>query len=434
MSEGDDPTTLSDHRPRGRLRTRGRVLVLAGPAAGEQLEFEGRVRIGSRALADFVIADPKVSGLHCEVVTGDDLRVRDLGSKNGTFVGPLRVVEAVISPGEAFSIGDSRVRVMPLEGLIEPLDSGTLSFHGLVGTSPAMRSLITRIEAIAQSASTVLICGETGTGKDHVAEAIHLASPRASGPLITVDCGAIQPLLVESELFGHERGAFTGAEQRFIGAFERAAGGTILLDEVGELPRALQPKLLRALEAREIRRLGGTRMLPLDVRVIAATNRDLALEVATGRFREDLYYRLAVVQLTVPPLRDRIADLPLLIRELVERIGGDATPFLTLESLETMSAHHWPGNVRELRNAIERAVGLAEPLRVGPTVPPRDLTVAIDLGVPLLQLRQQAMAELERRYLLALLDECNGKVAEVARRSGLERMTIYRMMRRHRLR
>jgi DNA-binding NtrC family response regulator len=430
MAPLDDEHTATLRRPLQRLRHRGRIVVVAGPDSGRQLEFEGRVRIGSRGLADLVLADSKVSGLHCEVIAGaEDLRVRDLSSKNGTFVGRVRVVEAVLAPWDVIELGDSRVQVAPLDDVVEAPTSAEHNYHGVVGRSPAMQAVIARLQQIAPTDSTVLLLGETGTGKELVAEALHAGSRRAPGPLVTVDCGAIPATLIDSELFGHERGAFTGAQASFAGAFERARGGTIFLDEIGELPLSLQPKLLRVLESREVRRLGSSRTLPVDVRVVAATNRDLPMEVNAGRFREDLYYRLAVVTLTLPPLRERIEDLPLLIVSLLGSIGVDPSPFLGVEALGAFAEHPWPGNVRELRNTLERAANLSEPPRMDAQAPPPPAPSAPeDLSVPLGVGRQRLLAAYERRYIAAMLAACNGNITEVARRSGIGRMSVYRLL------
>jgi len=433
MSDFDAPHTVTVARPRSLTVRRAIVQVAKGKDAGAKLEFEGRARIGAGP-ADLRLADPKVSGLHCEVLLGADIRVRDLGSKNGTFVGSTRVIEAVLQPGETFSVGDTRLKILPAAAATVELAESD-DFFGLVGQSPAMRALAARLERLAASDTTVLVQGETGTGKERVAEALHLAGPRAQAPLVTVDCGALPAGIIESELFGHEKGAFTGAVASVAGAFERARGGTLFLDEVGELPLDLQPKLLRALESRSVRRLGGARALPIDVRIVAATNRDLQLEVAAGRFREDLYYRLAVVTLTVPPLRERIEDVPLLAAHFARDLAADPARILTPDALAALCRHAWPGNVRELRNTLERAIALAEPVRLEARAQaPESAAAPIDLGVPLRLGKQRLVDAYERAYVTALIAECKGNLSEAARRAGIERISLYRLLDRHGLR
>jgi DNA-binding NtrC family response regulator len=427
--------TLTGPQQRTLLQQRVRLEVTAGIDAGAHHEFNGVARVGSRRFADFVLGDAKVSGLHCEI-SSDDLRVRDLGSKNGTFLDGARIMDAMLRAGSTIRLGDTRIRMVTLTEDAElPLSSAD-RFHGLVATSTVMRSLIAQLERLAVADTTVLVGGETGTGKERVAEALHLGGPRASGPFIVVDCGALPPNLIESTLFGHERGAFTGANASVAGAFEQAHGGTLFLDEVGELPLELQPKLLRALESRRIHRVGGSHPVSVNIRVVAASNRDLGLEVVGGRFREDLYYRLAVVQLRVPPLRERLDDLPQLAIELLEELGADPASYLTAGSLATLSSHTWPGNVRELRNTLERAVALTQP----PEIDGDDADAAVTLGPPRIDLRvplrvgKLRLAEAyERAYLQALLMECNHNVSEAARRAGMDRMSIHRMMARLRL-
>jgi DNA-binding NtrC family response regulator len=437
MSDFDDVgRTVSIERPTSLDVRRAALQVIGGPDSGTRFEIEQSARIGARPLADIVLADAKVSGLHCEISIGDALRVRDLGSKNGTFVGPVRILDALLAPGDVVTIGGTRMQVTPLSSTksLPLLDAD--DFHGLVGQSPAIRALTARLAALAGSDTTVLVQGETGTGKERVAEALHLASRRAHKPQVVVDCGAMPATMIESELFGHERGAFTGAVSSVAGAFERAHGGTLFLDEIGELPLELQPKLLRALETRVVRRLGGSRSINVDVRVVSATNRDLMLEVAAGRFREDLYYRLAVVTLAVPALRDRREDIPLLAARFLHDLGADPTRLLTRESLDALMRHAWPGNVRELRNTLERAVALSEPLAVvgapasaaAASTPP---AAGVDLSVPLRVGRQRIVDAWEREYVTKLLDACGGNVSEASRRAGLERMSMYRLL--HRL-
>ncbi len=432
MSGFDDfPRTLSMPRPRTLAQRCTALHVVAGPSAGLRHEFVGRARLGSRDLADLVLRDPKVSGLHCEIVAGDELVARDLGSKNGTFVGDVRIREAVLRPGQALTLGDSRVAVRAADRTVEiPLHPDD-DYHGLIGCSGALRALTARLAQIAQSDATVLVLGETGTGKELVSEAIHRAGRRAGGPLVIVDCGALPRNLIEAELFGYDRGAFTGADAARAGAFERAHGGVLFLDEVGELPLELQPKLLRALAAREVRRIGGARNLAFDAQIVAATNRDLPLEVTRGRFREDLYHRLAVVVLTVPPLRERAEDIPLLAAHFLAELGVDPASVLTADALAEMCAYPWPGNVRELRNALERAATLSERVTLEPAqraTPPAAPT--IDLKVTFRDGRQRAVDAFERAYLAALLAECRGNISEMARRARIDRMSIHRALQR----
>jgi transcriptional regulator with GAF, ATPase, and Fis domain len=273
----------------------------------------------------------------------------------------------------------------------------------------------------------VLLTGETGTGKEITAQSIHDASPRADGPMVVVDCASLAPQLVESELFGHERGAFTDAVRARAGAFEIAHGGTIFLDEIGELPPASQAKILRVLEAREVRRVGSGHVRPVDVRVIAATHRDLRSEVNQGRFREDLYYRLAVIELRLPPLRERLEDLPILAGTLLERLG--AARAIDEELIARLSASAWPGNVRQLRNYLERLVALDRdlpPPSSGDLAPP---TIHAHLAYE--DARRIALDDFERRYLVALVESCDDNVSEAARRAGLNRTYLHKLLRRH---
>jgi DNA-binding NtrC family response regulator len=436
MNEWEDRRrTVSVVRPTQLTLRRALIQIVAGPAAERTFDLEGTARIGSSGIADVVVHDPKVSGLHCEVSIDAEVRVRDLGSKNGTFIGSVRIREAFVSPGETIAVGDTLFRIVPSEQSVDvPLHADD-QFHGLVGSSAPMRALTARLAASAQSESTILIEGETGTGKERVADAIHSASRRAQGPFVVVDCGSLTVALTESELFGHERGAFTGADQRRAGAFERARGGTVFLDEIGELPLALQPKLLRLLESRKVRRLGGQAEIPLDLRVVAATHQDLAVEVSRGRFREDLYYRLAVIKVRVPSLRERRDDIPQLASLFIRQLGADPGAYLTPTALAALVEHDWPGNVRELHNEIERAVTLLRPIKPNRPTPADPATIlplsGVDLSRPLGENKRRLMEDIERLYLPAVIARCGGNLTEVARQSGMDRVSIYRIM--HRL-
>ena len=301
----------------------------------------------------------------------------------------------------------------------------------LIGQSPAMVEVYKLVARVAGLDTTVLIQGETGTGKELVARAIHHASPRADGPFVVVDCSALAETLFESELFGHERGAFTGALAARRGLFETAAGGTCLLDEIGELSPALQAKLLRALQEQSIRRVGGNEQIAVNVRMIAATNRDLRKRVDEGAFREDLYYRLNVVSIAVPPLRERGGDVLLLAQHFLDQYARAAKKVirgLARETLDLLSAHHWPGNVRELENTIARAVALSSSellMPDGMSLPP-----SADPGPLALPAPQMRLDEVRRWYVGKVLEEMGGNKVHAAERLGIDRGTLYRMLRR----
>jgi DNA-binding NtrC family response regulator len=424
--------TLSGTRPTHHERRRLRLEVVEGPDAGAHVVFDDSVRVGQKGLAQLVLKDALVSGLHCEIVVGPPRRVRDLGSKNGTFVAGVQVIDALLRPNEIITVGNTRLRVVDAAEKVAVELHPDDDFHGLVGQSAAMRALTARIARLTATDTTVLLQGEHGTGKERVAEALHYAGPRAAAPLVVVDCGSLPATLIEAELFGHERGAFTGAVGRVEGAFERAKKGTLFLDEIGELPLELQPKLLRALESRTIRRVGGNESIRVQARVVAATNRDLALEVQRGRLREDLYYRLAVVTLTLPPLREHIEDVPLLAVRLLENLGADPASYLSHESLSALMRHDWPGNVRELRNTLERAVSLLEPVAPSPapSLKGAEPEPQIDLAVPLRAGKQRCIEAYERAYITAMLRECSGNLTEAARRAGMDRVSVHRLLQR----
>ncbi len=312
--------------------------------------------------------------------------------------------------------------------------SAQARFGLLVGRSPAIREMFGKLARIAATDATVLLEGETGTGKSAAARSIHLESARRDKPFVAHDCGATPPSLIETELFGHDRGAFTGADRPRAGVFEEASGGTLFLDEIGELPRDLQPRLLGVLERREVRRVGGGSR-KIDVRLIAATNRDLRAEVNAGRFRPDLYYRLAVVRVELPPLRDRLDDIPELVDAFIAQAGladADAALLRTPEFMASLAATTWPGNVRELRNHLERRVVMRDDARPEPlTAAPASDHMRIDLSRRFPEARRALVDEFERRYLLALLDAHDGRIVEAAEAAGIHRVQLYRLLRRH---
>jgi len=391
-------------------------------------------RIGTHSSNHLVLRDPAVSRFHFKLTREGSLwRVQDNGSLNGITLDGVRVRDAELLAEGSIALGDCRLHVRAVEGTDEVSLPITQAFGALVGGSVAMRKLFAVLEKVAVSEINVLIEGESGTGKEVVAAEIVQRGPRAEQPFVIVDCGAISPSLVESELFGHARGAFTGAERDRVGAFETANGGTVFLDEIGELPLELQPKLLRAIEAREIRRVGETAARKINVRVIAASNRDLEREVNRGRFREDLYFRLAVVNVRVPPLRDRVDDLPLLIRAFLATLDvADHADLFPPHVLAELATHDWPGNVRELRNYVERTVVLREPQpaskrQAGPAAD-------VDLRVPFKLAKDAAVDAFERNYLAALLDAASGNVSKAARNGGMDRMYLHRLIQKHGLR
>ncbi|MBA3817275.1 MAG: sigma 54-dependent Fis family transcriptional regulator [Deltaproteobacteria bacterium] len=413
---------------------RFRIDVASGPASGDSFVSRGeRVLVGSHPSCDLALSDPSVSRFHLELKVHDrQVIVRDLESRNGTTVDGVRIGEAHLHGPSVIRIGRSELR-FSLDAEPNRIElSSRDRFGRLLGRSHAMRTLFPRLEAAARTDSTVLLEGETGVGKELAAEAIHEASARSAGPFVVIDCGALPHTLMDSELFGHEAGAFTGASTSREGAFEAAAGGTIFLDEIGELGIELQPKLLGALERREVRRIGGG-VVPIDVRVIAATHRDLRTEVNAHRFRPDLYYRLAVLPVRIPALRERLDDVPLLVDAILADLGvaaGAAAQARTF-ALAQASTHAWPGNVRELRNAIERMLsGLVEPL---PTTE-NGGAPQVDARLPLKTARDRVVAWFERRYLEQLLNAHEGNVSAAARTAGVDRVHLHRMLSRARLR
>ena len=415
------------------------LVVLDGPARGRRLAVQaGTARIGSAEGNHLVLADRTVSRAHCEIVVKSDfVTLRDLGSTNGTLVGDVRVREADVPPGTVVHCGGSVFRI---DAADEPgflAISSRTSFGDLVGASLEMRQVYAVLERAAPTDSTLLVQGETGTGKDVVARAVHEASPRKGSAFVPVDCGAIPETLFESELFGHVRGAFTGASQNRAGAFEEANGGTLFLDEIGEMPLATQVKLLRAIESRSIRRVGATKEMPVDVRIIAATNRKLALMVNEGTFREDLYYRLAVVEVSLPPLRARRDDIPLLAKHLFDKIsaksGAPAGAVLPPELLASLRAKPWPGNVRELRNAIERAVTLGQLVpghakEEEPGVLPAGVESIVPLHLPLKDARLAWTSEFESIYARAMLRKTGGNLTRAAEQAGVSRRFFQRLV------
>lgn len=430
---------LDGGRREARVR-RVRVEVKSGPSRGLQLELDDEpIRIGSAEGCAVRVNDPAVSGMHCELTrTAQGLMLRDLGSTNGTFVDGRRVGVVYVEAPTGVRMGASELKVTPL-GTESAIELAADDRWGeLLGASVPMRAIAAKLERIAKTDATVLVTGETGTGKELAALGLRDRSARKDGPFVVVDCGAMPANLIESELFGHERGAFTGADRVRAGAFERANGGTIFLDEIGELPLALQPSLLGVLERRQTRRVGGSENISLDVRVVAATNRDLAREVARGAFRADLYYRLAIVEVRLPPLRERVDDIPMLIDHFLSALPGHP-PRLSNEVVRQLMAYSWPGNVRELRNVIERAALLAEDPTPGGTAGAAarvqgaragdaSLATTVDVDRPFKDQKNALIDAFERAYVSALMRSTQGNIAGAARKAGIDRMYLYKLL------
>jgi DNA-binding NtrC family response regulator len=442
------------------LELRKCKLLLEGPD-GTPVSFifdQPLVTIGAMADNDLVVDDDTVSRYHCRIVQEQDAYiVQDGGSTNGTFVNRVRVREAWLKPGSTITVGKTDIRFQSLDERVEVGPATRDRFGRIVGTSSRMREIFGILERISPSGVTVVIEGETGTGKEVVARTIHEASSRAEKPFVVFDCGAVPENLIESELFGHEKGSFTGAIGTRQGLFEVAQGGTIFLDELGELSMDLQPKLLRALEQREIRRVGSNKPVKIDVRVIAATNRNLAEEVKAGRFREDLFYRLTVVRLILPPLRERKEDLPHLIKHVLERgsfnRGADGTPRVkgfSREALDAMMSYAWPGNVRELVNVIERACAYTDLDYISAEDLPENIS---GLGVvrrrvvphnatarervdrmadkPFKEAKEAWLAAFERDYVMSLLKRNSFNISHAAREADLDRKYFRKLMKKY---
>ena len=417
---------------------RCKLVVVKGPQRGTEYLLDGdTIRIGKAPENDFVIGDETVSRVHLEIVRdAKGYLVRDLHSTNGTFLDGAEIKEAYLRPGSIVSAGSVEIKFTPFDERIEILPSDKEQLGDLVGRSLVMREIFGLIEKIAPTDATVLIGGETGTGKDVIARTLHQLSRRAQGPFVVVDCGAVSSSLIESELFGHEKGSFTGAISARAGAFELATGGTVFLDEIGELSLELQPKLLRVLEARELRRVGGSKITKVDLRIIAATRKDLRSEVEKGKFREDLFFRLNVVPIVSPPLRNRREDISMLVDCFVLALGGTAGS-ISDSARTAMLRHDWPGNVRELRNVVERALALGgDPdvllLPINPSSPGKggeQMTFSPELSFR--DTKERWTEQFERRYLTWLLRRAEGNISKAARDADMDRKYLHKLLRKY---
>ncbi|MGK3967731.1 sigma 54-interacting transcriptional regulator [Sorangium sp. So ce118] len=442
MPRSDDGT-LTAQAPADRLTLRSnkiRVEIVQGPDAGAVVELPGPdARVGSDPGCDLQLKDRMVSRLHLVLrIERDRIRVIDPGSRNGTTVDGVQVRDAYARPDASILIGSSALRLRMLSTIVELPLSTRDRFGGLLGRSVAMRRIFAVLERVAPTDTTLLIEGESGTGKELAARGVHEASGRAGGPFVVFDCSTASSSLLESELFGHKKGAFTGALEDRVGMFEEADGGTLFLDELGELPPDLQPKLLRVLESGEVRRVGLNKPRRVDVRVVAATNRSLARAVELGAFREDLYYRLAVVPIRLPPLRERPEDIPLLVRhlerQLASRIPGAAP--LPEHVVNLFAEQSWPGNVRELRNAVARALALGAPEPAGqaPRSPSGAGGLDVRLDEPLLAGRSRVARDYEKAYMELALKQTGGNVSQAAELAGIGRKFAYTLIHRFGLR
>ncbi|HEX3759832.1 MAG TPA: sigma 54-interacting transcriptional regulator [Kofleriaceae bacterium] len=474
------PPTKVSYLDRGPTLHVRRCMLQSVDHPGQEWTFDREeIRIGSMEDNDVVLGDDTVSRYHCRITQEDNGYVLiDQRSTNGTFINKVRIREAFLKPGSIVSVGQSQLRFTAREEEVEIVPSPSDRCAGLIGGNPRMREIYSIIEKIAPTATTVVIDGETGTGKEVVAQAIHSLSPRSRNDLVVFDCGAVPPNLIESELFGHEKGSFTGAVMTRQGLFEQADGGTLFLDELGELPLDLQPKLLRALEQREVRRVGSAKAAKVDVRIIAATNRNLEDEVRAGRFRQDLFYRLSVVRLHLPALHDRMDDIPLLVQHFLEigafnrKPNAPAVRGVSREALLALQAYPWPGNVRELVNVVERAVSfcdndliqlsdLPDYIRSAKPPPPREIVPRraatspmsrdsaplvsmnpnapapappeelLAEGVTFKDAKERWVASFERDYILQLLRRNNGNISHAARAADIDRKYFRKLMKKY---
>jgi len=410
-----------------------KLVVISGPDAGRTVELaKGEHLLGGSSKCQIRLGDRAVSRQHLKLDVREDRVVAvDLGSRNGTTCDGRRFTELEVGPGTVLTLGNTSIKLLPRDAPRAPLLlSDRDRFGQLVGRSHKMRELFTTLERLAPGGSDVLVQGETGTGKELCAEAIHRESPRAKGPFVIVDLAGIAPSLLESELFGHVKGAFTGAHADRAGAFERAQGGTIFLDEVGELPLDLQPRLLRALERRQVKRVGGNDYRSVDVRVVAATHVDLEAAVRDGKFRRDLFHRLAVLRITLPALRERPDDIALLVDTVLERMGRPPSA-LSDQTRALLAQYPWPGNVRELRNVVDQVVNLGEemlPALEGTAAPPPS---APDLSLPFKEAKEKLIEGFERDYLAGLIKRCEGNVSRASREAGIDRVYLRKLLRKH---
>ncbi|MCB9535695.1 MAG: sigma 54-interacting transcriptional regulator [Myxococcales bacterium] len=454
-------TIFVGDRPTAKRLRKSRLVVLEGPDEGRELVVaKEQVTVGRSSVCDLTLTDNSVSSQHFTVeADGNSYVLRDAGSTNGTFYGDIRIREIFLRPGTVFRAGNTVLKFEPTRDIVTIELSERDRFDQVIGSSVPMREIFANLERVAPSDLTVLVQGETGTGKELIAQAIHNHSHRTKKPFVVLDCSAIPKDLIESTIFGHEKGSFTGAISQHKGVFEQADGGTIFLDEIGELDINLQPKLLRVLENRELKRVGGDRVIKVDCRVVAATNRDLRQMVTEGGFREDLYFRLSVMQIQLPPLRRRREDVALLVSHFIDRANakrrerGQFEVEVSPEALKALMERQWPGNVRELKNVCERATSLAEgpmltkrdfmlgnepsllPSAAAATGAPMardgDLVFSVDIEESFKDAKQALLDIFEALYLEKLVSKHGGNISQSAKAAGLTRYHLRELLKKH---
>lgn len=425
--------------------------IVEGDEKGKKFTLSKNITtIGKKEDNDITLSDKTISRKHAEIeYLADSFILRDHDSTNGTYLNGSRVKEAYLSPGDRIKIGKTLMEFSAFDEKVRIEPADMKEFGKMVGSSTKMRQIFTILGRISPTLATVIIEGDTGTGKDLVAQAIHEHSPRKNKPFVVFDCSAVAPNLIESELFGHEKGSFTGAIRSRRGAFEEAAGGTIFLDEIGELTLDLQPKLLRALEQREIKRVGANSTSKIDVRVICATNRNLKKEVSEGRFREDLYYRLSVVKIRLPSLAERPEDIEPMIERFLTTSkfnmlegGKFKVTKVDDDALKMLKRYQWPGNVRELMNVVERAISFAE----GDTITKSHLDyvfseseqeeeyterLAPSTDMPFKEAKQKIVEVFEKEYLIELLKKNDYNLSAAAREAKIDRKHIRNLLKKY---
>lgn len=421
-----------------------KLTVLSGEAKGKEFVLmHSVIQVGTKNDNHIVLKDETMSRLHFEIhKTKDGYCLKDMGSLNGTFINGVRVKEGFLNSGSTLRAGKTELKFLPMDETFEIVPSKKDRFENMIGGNTAMRKIYTVIEKIAPADVTVIIEGESGTGKELVASALHARSKRNKKPFIVFDCSSVAENLIESELFGHEKGSFTGAIGMRQGAFELANGGTIFLDEIGELNLELQPKLLRVLESRMVRRVGGDKLIPVDVRVIAATNRNLEGEVKKGNFREDLFYRLNVVPIYLPPLRKRKDDIAMLVEYFIEEYNNtnpeQPVSGIDENALQAFKNYDWPGNVRELKNMMSRVISLLEtdritlqqiPDRIRIPMTKAKLEIGDELGFK--DAKEQWVASFEKQYVEALIRRHENNISAAAKEAGIDRKSVQRLLRKY---